>query len=114
MKEQTDQPTSDDEYKGEAAAGPSTDKARRGRYIAPVVVAAVAIAAVVTVAWLRFWRQPGGKPVPAPRSVSFEQSPEPPTTAEQRLVLTPDQARAAQIKFETVGEQPAAEASGQL
>jgi len=46
-----------------------------GRRTTVVAIAAiVAIAAVAFVGWL-LWPSKGGKPVPTPRSVSFEESP---------------------------------------
>src|SRR5437868_3977571 len=84
----------------------STTTSRRS----PVAII-LAIVAVVTIAaalatWL-LWPKQAGKPVAAPRTVSFEQSSQPPTTGEQRLTLTPEQLRSVQLKIETVGEAPA-------
>jgi RND family efflux transporter MFP subunit len=77
------------------------------------MVAMVAIVATVAV-WL-LWPKHGGKPVPAPRTVSFQESPQTPmATGEQRLTLTPEQLRSAQLKIETVGEAPSTEAAGQM
>ena len=79
-----------------------------------VAGAATALVAVVIAAWL-WWPNPAGKPVPLPRSVSFEESsPQPAPTGEQKLTLTPEQVRGAQLKIETVGEQPSTEAAGQM
>src|SRR5437870_11455744 len=78
------------------------------------VVVIVAIAAFA--AWL-LWPKQAGKPVPAPRSVSFGESPgeQPATTGEQKLTLSPDQLPRAGLKIETVGERPSTEASmGQM
>ncbi len=79
------------------------------------IVAIVAIAAVAIVAWF-LWRGKTGKPVPAPRSVSFGESPRPPTAAaaDQKLTLTPEQLQRAGLKIETVGEKPSTEAMGQM
>src|SRR5947209_18023909 len=56
-----------------------------------------------------------GKPVPAPRSVSFEESPQPATAGGgDKLTLTPEQMRTVQLKIETVGERPSSEAAGQM
>jgi len=77
------------------------------------MVAMVAIVATVAV-WL-LWPKHGGQPVPAPRTVSFQESPQTPmATGEQRLTLTPEQLRSAQLKIETVGEAPSTEAAGQM
>src|SRR5437867_4225336 len=87
-----------------------------GRRTTVVAIAAiVAIAAVAFVAWL-LWPSKGGKPVPTPRSVSFEESPgeQPTTTGEQKLTLSTDQLQRAGLKIETVGERPSTEAMGQM
>src|SRR5574341_308433 len=88
---------------------------RRSRRV-PIIVAIVAmVAIVVIVAVWSLWPKPAGRPVPAPRTVSFEQPAETPaTTAEQKLTLTPDQLRSVQLKIETVGEAPSREAAGQM
>src|SRR5216684_2717012 len=49
-----------------------------------------------------------------PRSVSFDQSPQPATAGGDKLTLTPEQTRTAQLKIETVGERPSSEAAGQM
>jgi RND family efflux transporter MFP subunit len=81
----------------------------------PIIVAifaTVAIVAIVAV-WL-LWPKQAGKPVAAPRTVSFEESAEAPATTEQRLTLTPEQLRSIQLKIETVGEAPSSEAATQM
>ena len=96
------------------AGQPATQPRRRSRRSIPIIVALVAILAIVAIvaAWL-LWPKQAGKPVPAPRTVSFGESSEmPPTAAEQRLTLTPEQARNVQLKIETVGESPSTEAAG--
>lgn len=88
---------------------------RRPRRV-PIIVAIVALVAIVAIVaiWL-LWPKPAGKPVAAPRTVTFEQSTETPAmTNEQRLTLTPEQLRSIQLKIETVGEAPATEAAGQM
>ena len=81
---------------------------------APIIfVAVIAIVGIAIAAW-RLWPKPVGKPVPAPRSVSFNESPQPATAGGEKLTLTPEQLRAAQLKIETVGEQPSSEAAGQM
>jgi membrane fusion protein, heavy metal efflux system len=87
---------------------------RRSRRV-PIIIASVAIVLIVAMvgAWL-LWPKQAGKPVAAPRTVSFEESPQPPATGEQRLTLTPEQARSVQLKIETVGEAPSTEAAGQM
>jgi len=89
---------------------PKTPKHRA----APIIfVAVIAIVGVAIAAWL-WWPKPVGKPVPAPRSVSFNESPQPATAGGEKLTLTPEQLRTAQLKIETVGEQPSSEAAGQM
>jgi membrane fusion protein, heavy metal efflux system len=79
------------------------------------IVAIVAIAAIAVLAWL-LWPDKAGKPVPAPRSVSFQESssPQTETTGERILMLAPEQVQRAGLKIETVGEQPAGEAAAQM
>lgn len=89
---------------------PKTSKRRSVQVIAVTVIGLVVVAIAT---WL-LWPKQVGKPVPAPRSVSFEESPQTPTAGEQKLTLTPEQARSVQLKFETVGEQPSSEAAGQM
>jgi len=81
-----------------------------------VIVALVGIAAVAIVAIFLLRQGQGGKPVPAPRTVSFEASPGPASgmTSDQKLTLTPEQVRSGGLKIETVGERPTSDASGQL
>jgi RND family efflux transporter MFP subunit len=114
MNEETDKPFGDDRVSTEAAATEAVDKSTTRKHTALILVAALAVVAVLIAGLIFFWPRPGGKPVPAPRSVSFEETPQAPTTNDQRLVLTPEQLRNVQLKFETVGEQPSSEAAGQL
>jgi cobalt-zinc-cadmium efflux system membrane fusion protein len=98
-----------------AAAEANTSRARRKPRNAIVLVVVGGIFAAGLATWL-FWPRQAGKPVLAPRSVSFEESPSQQTalSGEQRLTLTPEQLRSAGLKIETVGERPAAEAAGQM
>ena len=89
---------------------PKTPKRRTAPMIA---VAAIAIVGIAVAAWL-LWPKEAGRPVPAPRSVSFAESPERATAGGEKLTLTPEQLRTAQLKIETVGEQPSSEAAGQM
>ena len=93
------------------------DLPKRGSNRSVVVVAIVAVVGIVAMVaiWL-LWPRQQGKPVAAPRTVTFEQAPESQTntTAEQRLTLTPEQLRSVQLKIETVGEAPSTEAAGQM
>jgi membrane fusion protein, heavy metal efflux system len=99
------------EEAGPAASSPD----RRGKSIL-IIVAAIAVVLIVGVAAWLLWPRQSGKPVPAPRSVSFEESstPQTATTGEQKLTLAPEQAQRAGLKIETVGEQTAGEAAGQM
>ena len=92
----------------------STTTSRRSRRV-PIIVAIVAMVAIVATlaVWLR-WPKQGGKPVAAPRTVSFQESPQPMATTEQRLTLTPEQLRSVQLNIETVGEALSTEAAAQL
>src|SRR5262252_1239030 len=83
------------------------------RQVVWMAVAGLAIVGVVIAAFLLFRPRTGGKPVPAPRSISFESTSPAPSMTDQRLVLTPEQLRATEIKSATVGEQPSTEAAGQ-
>ena len=79
------------------------------------IVAIVAIAAIAVLAWF-LWPTKVGKPVPAPRSVSFGESSSPQTATadDHKLTLTPEQLQRAGLKIETVGEKPSTEAMGQM
>lgn len=91
---------------------PTTSSSYRRRLL-PITVGAVALIVVAVAAWL-LWPGQAGKPVLPPRSVSFEEGPEPATPGEQKLTLTPEQVQSAQLKIETVGERPSSEAAGQM
>jgi RND family efflux transporter MFP subunit len=95
-----------------AEIGDQAPAHQRKRSSVPIIVATVAVVAIVAVValWL-FWPKRTGKPVAAPRTVSFEEPrAAPPSGAEQRLVLTPEQARNLKLTIETVGERPAPDA----
>ena len=99
---------------GKSRAKPPPNAETPVRRSMPIIVATVAIVAIVAIVavWL-LWPRRVGKPVPAPR-VSFEEPQPAQTTAEQRLILTPEQLRSVQLKIETVGEAPSTEVSGQM
>lgn len=106
MNEETDQvpPTAESRH---------SNSRRSGRV--PIIVGIVAMVAIVaTVAVWLLWPKQAGKPVAAPRTVSFQESSQPMSTAEQRLTLTPEQLRSVQLKIETVGEAPSTETAGQI
>jgi cobalt-zinc-cadmium efflux system membrane fusion protein len=78
------------------------------------VVALIAIVAVAALALLLWWllgsrRDGAGRPVPAPRTVSTEQTgagvPAAVTTTEPTLTISPEVAARAGVKIEQVGEQ---------
>jgi len=87
----------------------------KGNRIAVVaIVAIVAIAAVAVLAVL-LWPGRTGKPVPAPRSVSFgESSPQTTATGGQVLTLESEQVQRAGLKIETIGEKPSTDVAGQI
>jgi RND family efflux transporter MFP subunit len=80
-----------------------------------VLVSIAAIAAVGIAAWA-LWPSKAGKPILAPRSVSFGESPNAPTSTsgDQKLTLTPEQLLRAGLKIETVGEKPSSDAVRQM
>ncbi len=98
---------------GEVPAVKASANTSNRRTALVIAVAAIAIVLGAIAAWL-LWPKQAGKPVPAPRSVSFEESPQNPTAGEQKLTLTPEQASSAQLKIETVDERPSSEAAGQM
>ena len=71
----------------------------------PIIIAAIALISLAGIAAWLWWPRQAGKPVPAPRSVSFGESSQTEVAGEQRLKLTPEQMKTAQLKIETVGEQ---------
>ena len=92
----------------------TTKRVRSRQPIIVAVVALVAIVGIAFVAWL-LWPAKSGKPVPAPRSLSFGESPGQPAMAgEQKLTLSPEQMQRAGLRIETVGERPAPEAATQM
>jgi RND family efflux transporter MFP subunit len=95
--------------------GMATTKVQTNRPIVAAVVAVIAVVGVAFVAWL-LWPGKAGKPVPAPRSVSFEESPSQQVaiSGDQKLTLSPEQVQRAGLKIETVGERPSGEATGQM
>jgi len=81
--------------------------------IGVVAVAALSIAGIAV--WF-FWPGKAGKPVPAPRSVSFDEPGKQTAaiTGDQKLTLTPEQMQGGGLKIETAGERPTTEAGGQM
>src|SRR5438128_11032035 len=80
----------------------------------PIIIAAIALISLAGIgAWL-LWPKQAGRAVPAPRSVSFAESPQPPTAGEPNLTLTPHQMPTAQCKIEPAGERAVSEAAGRV
>src|SRR6266404_5813568 len=102
----------------ETSREPETAMAtNQGRTNKPMVVAAFAVIAIIGVAFVAWLLWPGkaGKPVPVPRSVSFEATPsQPAMSGDQKLTLSPEQVQRAGLKLEAVGEKPSSEATGQM
>lgn len=88
---------------------------RKSALIVVVVVVAVVVIVGTVAAVLIFRSRNSGKPVPAPRSVTFDESPSQPTmSGDQRLTLSAEQLQRAGLKIETVGESPSTEATSQM
>ena len=91
---------------------------RSNRTAIVAVVAVVALAALALLLWRTYVSggSGGGRPVPAPRTVSVEQPGNAggtgAATSEGTLTITPEVAARAGIKVEPVGEQMAAEGGG--
>src|SRR5438552_2052346 len=79
-----------------------------------IAITAIALILIVAIAAWFLWPKQAGKPVPAPRSVSFEESPQPATATGQKLTLTPEQMRTVHLKIETLVERLSYEAAGQM
>jgi cobalt-zinc-cadmium efflux system membrane fusion protein len=116
MNEETDQPILEDVHTAEVATTESSANSPTRKHVPLIIVSLVALVAVVAIAGWLLWPKPAGKPVPAPRSVSFEETPSQRAAiaGEQKLILTPEQLRSAGLKIETVGERPTSEAIGQM
>lgn len=102
---------SDDQI--DAAAEANTSRARRNARTAIALVAVAGTFAAGFAAWL-LWPGQTGRPVPAPRSVSFDETSNqsPALAGDQILTLTPEQVQRAGLRIETVGAQPSAQALG--
>lgn len=79
------------------------------RKLFPAVIAGIVLLSIVGfAAWYFLLRGEEGKPVPPPRNVSFDGKGETDstlTTNEQKITLTDEQLRAADLKIITVGEE---------
>jgi len=98
------------------ASQSESSRARTHQRTAIVVMVVIAAIAAVGIAAWALWPSKAGKPIPAPRSVSFGESssPQTATAGEQKLILTSEQLQRAGLKIETVGEKPSSEAMGQM
>jgi cobalt-zinc-cadmium efflux system membrane fusion protein len=105
-----------DEIK-EQTTSASNNRSRRSRKITmAAVVAVVSVAAIALLIWLFIPRGNRGRPVPAPRTIGTDQTPNQENNApsgESTLTLAPEQAQRAGIKIETVGERASTDAAGQ-
>jgi cobalt-zinc-cadmium efflux system membrane fusion protein len=99
---------------GANAGGKAGADRRPSRSRLAIIIAAIALVLTVGVAGWLLWPRQTGKPVPAPRSVSFEETSNQPTApaGEQKLTLAAGQVQRAGLKIETVGEQSSAQAAG--
>ena len=116
MNEETDQPIQKDVHTADVVTTESSANSAARKHMPLIIVSLVALVAVVAIAAWLLWPKPAGKPVPAPRAVSFEETPnqQGALAGEQKLILTPEQLRSGALKIETVGEQPTSEATGQM
>jgi len=112
MKDEVDKSIQPPTAEEQAVVSVAPARSRLMRIVV-ATLAFVAIVAVIAIWWL--WPRQAGKPVAAPRTITFEGSSESPSAsaADQRLTLTPEQMRNAQLKIETVGEAPSTAAAGQ-
>ena len=87
-------------------------RSRKPMYIVLGIIGAVLVAALLFVFFRN--REGGGQVVPAPRSVTFDESGNQESqmpTEEQTITLAPEQAERIKLKIETVGETMSAEAA---
>lgn len=91
---------------------PPVGRSRRNRTIMVAVVAIFSIVAVAILSWalLRSRSSTAGRPVPAPRTISTDQTPSA-TSSESTVTVSPEVQQRSGIKIEMVGEQPATEGS---
>ena len=114
MNEESDKPIEHEPSSTEVPITKVSTRSVARKTATLVAVAVFAIVAVVVIALFLFRSRESGKPVPAPRTVSFGENPsETAPTSEQKLTLTPEQLRSAGLKTETVGERPTSDAAAQ-
>jgi cobalt-zinc-cadmium efflux system membrane fusion protein len=99
---------------GDSASGQARAAPRSSRSRLAAIISAIALVLIAGVATWFLWPRQTGKPVPVPRSVSFEETSNQPTAlaGDQRLTLTAGQVQRAGLKIDTVGEKPSAQAAG--
>lgn len=107
----------DERIENTGSDGAATSENHRARAKSTILIAIVAIAAIVGVAFVVWLMRPSGnagRPVPAPRSIAIEPANQTNTGApgEQTLTIRPEEAQRAGIKIETVGERVSAEFGG--
>src|SRR5215813_13761672 len=102
-----------DHAQAEVKASTSRKRLLKGRIAITVVIVAL-LAAVGLGVWLLKPRGNAGRPVPAPRSVTIDQSTTGNTaSADQTLTISPEEVQRIGIKIETVGEQMSDQATSQ-
>jgi RND family efflux transporter MFP subunit len=115
MSKQTDNPIHDEASESQVVTKESSSPTVPRKRLPLIIAAVVAIVAIGVVAIFLFSSKQAGKPVPAPSTISFEQSAEQPSsTNDQKLTLSSEQVRSAALKLETVNDRPSAESTGQL
>lgn len=116
MNEEPDNKSTNDSLAEEPVAVEPAGKPVKRRAALLILVAVVAMTVIAGTIIFLLRSTQSGKPVPAPRTVSFEEpsNQSPATSGEQRLTLTTEQMRSTNLKIETVGERPVVEAAGQL
>ena len=117
MNEEPDNKSSnDDALAAEPVSVEPAGKPVKRRPALLILVAVIAMTVIAGTIIFLLRSTPSGKPVPAPRTVSFAEpsNQSPVTSGDQRLTLTTEQVRSTNLKIETVGERPAVEAAGQL
>ncbi len=122
MNDKTERPPDDQQGRANeitAAEVRIAEKSRQrwSRSRTVMLVALVALVAIAAIAGLLIWNKSktgAGRPVPAPRTVAGDQSPSSiqPDTTEPTITLSPQTAKNAGIKVETVGEQLVATETG--
>ncbi len=110
MIEENNQETTQLETTAKESLRGQKKSGRRSIYLALAIVS-VLIVGIVLIALFR--SREGGQPVPAPRSVTFDENSAevPPLAAEQTITIEPEQVERIGIKIETVGEMMSTEAA---